>query len=191
MAEPTLDLPYQTDRLTLRWYRDEDLEGLFALQSDPSQVAYVPFDTRTREEVTEQLAWRQGNRKLSESDDRLGIAVTRTDDRAYLGDLVIFFHSVEHKGGEIGYMLGSEHQGRGYATEAVMALLHLCFGSFDLHRIVAHIDARNSASAAVAERVGMRLEAHHVEDELFKGVWSDSLIYAIVRSEWGSRRPGD
>jgi len=188
MTGPTLPLPVQSGRLTLRWYRDEDMEGLFALQSDSGQLAYVPFDVRTREEVAEHLAWRLSNRTLSEPDDRLGVAVIRTDDGAYLGDLVIFFQSAENQGGEIGYMLLAGHQGKGYATEAVTGLLDLAFGSLGLRRIVAHIDARNSSSAAVAERVGMRLEAQHVEDEHFKGEWTDSLIYAMLRSEWEKRR---
>lgn len=187
MAGPTLALPFHTARLTLRWYRPDDLAGLHALQSDPDRVAYVPFGVRSEDEVAEQLAWRMSNRFLADGDDRLGIAVVRSDDGAYVGDLVLFFASVDNQCGEIGYMMLSRHQGNGYMTEAVAALVALGFGSIGLHRIVAHIDARNKASAAVAERVGMRLEAHHLEDELFKGEWSDSLIYAVLRPEWEKR----
>lgn len=190
MTEQTLPLPFETDRLTLRWYREEDLNHLHGLQSDPDQLIYVPFEPRSMDEATENLAWRLANRSLAEPDDRLGVAITRSRDGTYLGDLVVFFDNAEHGSGEIGYMLASRHQGQGYATEAVAGMLDLAFASLDLHRIVAHIDARNSASAAVAERVGMRLEAHHVQDELVKGEWADSLIYAILRSEWQGRREG-
>jgi len=36
----------------------------------------------------------------------------------------------------------------------------------------------------VAQRLGMRKEAHHIRDDFFKGEWTDSLIYAILKSEW-------
>jgi len=187
MAGPTLPLPFQTERLTLRWYQPDDFAGLYALQSDPDLLAYVPFGIRSEQEVTEHLDWRLNNRILADGDDRLGIAVTKKHDDGYVGDLVLFFASVDYQCGEIGYMLLPEYQGNGYMTEAVAALIGLGFDSIGLRRIVAHIDARNTSSAAVAERVGMRLEAHHLEDELFKGEWTDSLIYAVLRSEWEQR----
>jgi RimJ/RimL family protein N-acetyltransferase len=49
---------------------------------------------------------------------------------------------------------------------------------------VARIDAENTASARLAERLGMRLEAHLVENEWYKGRWSDELDYAILAREW-------
>jgi ribosomal-protein-alanine N-acetyltransferase len=40
------------------------------------------------------------------------------------------------------------------------------------------------------ERLGMRREAHFVENLWFKGRWSSEYWYAILRSEWLARRPG-
>src|SRR5436190_1234172 len=56
-----------------------------------------------------------------------------------------------------------------------------------LHRVSATLDPRNEASAALCRRLGMREEAHHVEDLWFKGEWGDTAIYAILDREW--RRP--
>ncbi len=46
---------------------------------------------------------------------------------------------------------------------------------------------RNTASARVMERVGMRREAHLVQSEFVKNEWTDELIYAILRSEWAAQ----
>ncbi|MCZ6353685.1 GNAT family protein, partial [Escherichia coli] len=51
----------------------------------------------------------------------------------------------------------------------------------------AELDARNSASAALCERLGMRLEATHLQDLFSKGEWTDSLVYAALASD----RPRD
>jgi len=69
------------------------------------------------------------------------------------------------------------------------ALLRLGLEGLGLHRIVARCDARNTASARVMERIGMRREAHFVRNEFLKGEWTDELIYAILRSEWAARQP--
>ena len=49
-------------------------------------------------------------------------------------------------------------------------------------------DARNTASTAVAARLGMRLEATYVDGEWFKGEWTTPLVYALLRREWETRR---
>ena len=54
----------------------------------------------------------------------------------------------------------------------------------DLHRVIARIDARNEASAAVLRRLGMRQEAVLVENEWFKGEWSTEIDFGILASEW-------
>ena len=74
--------------------------------------------------------------------------------------------------------------GQGFATEACTAVLDLAFEHLGLHRVVANMDARNTASARLAERLGMRREAHHRSAEMFKGEWSDLLVYAILDREW-------
>ena len=51
----------------------------------------------------------------------------------------------------------------------------------------ANLDPRNDASAALCRRLGMREEAHFVEDIWFKGEWADSAIYAILDREWRAR----
>lgn len=89
----------------------------------------------------------------------------------------------EHRQGEIGWVLDPAHGGQGFASEAVRAVLALGFNHYRLHRVTAQMDARNSASAALARRVGLRLEAHHVQDWFSKGEWTDTLIYARLASE--------
>ena len=61
------------------------------------------------------------------------------------------------------------------------------FQTLGLHRIVARCDARNDASARVMERLGMRREAHLVENEMVKGEWTDELVYALLDREWRAR----
>jgi RimJ/RimL family protein N-acetyltransferase len=98
--------------------------------------------------------------------------------------------SSEHATGEIGYVLHPAHTGRGYATEAIRALLPLAFDELRLHRLFARLDARNSASAKVCRRLGMRQEAHLRENEWFKGEWTDEIVFALLAHEWRAQSSG-
>ena len=90
---------------------------------------------------------------------------------------------------EIGWSLAPEARGKGIAAEAARALLNLGFGELRFHRIDAKLDALNLASAALCERLGMRLESTKVERWHYKGRWAAEVVYAILAEEWKSRQP--
>ena len=75
--------------------------------------------------------------------------------------------------------------GKGYATEAVRALIDIAFGRLGLRRLHAECFYDNEPSWRLMERVGMRREQHTVKDSLHrtKG-WLDGLSYAILAEEW-------
>ena len=84
---------------------------------------------------------------------------------------------------EVGFTLAAAEQGRGYATEALAALLDRAFAAMGLHRVVAVIDVRNTPAAALLRRVGMRQEAHFVDNVFFKGAWGSELLFAKLARE--------
>jgi len=67
-------------------------------------------------------------------------------------------------------------------------MLRLGFEELGLRRIVARIDEDNEASAKLARRLGMRQEARLVQNEFFKGRWSNELDFAMLAEEWFARR---
>ena len=55
--------------------------------------------------------------------------------------------------------------------------------------MIGRLEARNAASARVLEKLGLRREAHLVENEWVKGEWQSELGYAILADEWRAQRP--
>jgi RimJ/RimL family protein N-acetyltransferase len=178
--------PIRGERLMLRPLTRRDADGLLAYRSREDVCRYVPFEPMTREIISERLAGPWARTELwSEGQSlTLGAEVMRTGELA--GDCILFWHSREHAGGEVGYVFNPSLGGRGYATEAVTMMLGLGFEELGLHRIIARIDERNEPSARLARRVGMRQEARLVDNELFKGEWCTELDYAMLAAEWHS-----
>jgi RimJ/RimL family protein N-acetyltransferase len=177
-------LPIETDRLLLRAFEHADLDALAALHADAELVRWIPWGPRSREEAAEVLERKLRCTALEEEGDGLGIAVVVKSTGEMVGDFTLQYDSAEHAVAELGYLLAPTAQGRGYATEAGRALLGLAFDELGFHRVIARLEARNTASAAVAERLGMRREAHFVENEWVKGEWQSELVYAILAREW-------
>lgn len=89
---------------------------------------------------------------------------------------------------EIGWTLHPDHGGLGYATEAVEALLRLCFVDLGLRRVTAGCFADNVPSWRLMERVGMRRETHARQDSLHRsGEWLDGMSYGMLADEWRAR----
>jgi RimJ/RimL family protein N-acetyltransferase len=179
--------PLTTPRLRLRPAGPGDVDALLVYRSRPDVVRYVPFEPMTRDEIADRVAGRWATELTGEGQAMiLGIEVAGSG--AFVGDVMLAWVSREHRCGEIGYVLNPDHSGQGYATEAAHAMLRLGFEEMGLHRIIARLDERNDASAAVCRRLGMRLEARLVENELFKGEWSTGLGFAMLAREWPEHR---
>ncbi len=179
--------PLATERLLLRVVTLADVDALHAYQSRPDVCRYLPYAPRGRGEVTALVAASAQRTRLREEGDALQIAVVRRDDERVVGELFFAIRSVAAAGAEIGWVFEPRESGRGYATEAARALLAFAFGTLRLHRVFARLDPRNTPSARLCERLGMRHEAHHVADVWSDGAWADTTIYALLAREWDLR----
>jgi RimJ/RimL family protein N-acetyltransferase len=181
-----------TGRLVLRPFVLDDLDDLAAIHAQPDVVRYLYWDIRSREEVAAVLQRKIHQTTLAADGDALSLAITlpaAPGTRAgVVGEISFWLRSLEHRQGEIGFVLHPDYQGRGIAREAAAAMLDLAFGELGLHRVYGRTDARNAASAALMRRLGMRQEAHFIQNEMFKGEWGDELVFAILDQEWRSSR---
>ena len=179
---PCVFAPLRTDRLSLRMMAAGDVDDIHAYQSLEPVCRYLLFEPREREPVAQKVAQYATATTLAGEGDFWQIAVEL--DGRVIGDVYFTIKSVEHAMGEIGWTLHPDFGGRGYMTEAAGAVLRVAFETIGLHRVIADLDPRNTASIALCKRLGMREEAFHVEDMWFKGEWADTGIYALLAREW-------
>jgi RimJ/RimL family protein N-acetyltransferase len=190
---PDVALPYEfsdplrTERLIVRAMTPADVGDVHAYQSHPDVCRYLPFEPRTLEEVTAKVAGFATALTLAADGDHWSLAVERAEQRGrVIGDVYFRLKSTADATGEIGWTLHPDFAGKGYMTEAAGAVLELAFSTLRLRRVVAVLDPRNEASNALCGRLGMRQEAHFVEDTWFKGEWGDTAIYALLERDWAA-----
>jgi aminoglycoside 6'-N-acetyltransferase len=175
-------LPLRTDRLVLRPYTAADVEQTYDYYRDPDVSRYLltePFDLDEAREVVSKRCLRVHPTQPGEA-----LALVVEHDGQVVGDVMLELVGEQTSIGEIGWVLHPLHAGRGFATEAAAALLALAFQHYGLHRVKAQLDARNTASARLCERLGMVKEAHLRQDWWSKGEWTDTLVYGLLADEW-------
>jgi RimJ/RimL family protein N-acetyltransferase len=179
--------PITTDRLILRPFVEGDLDAVHAYQSLPEVTRYLYWDPRDRDATAEALRRRIATPALEREGDILVLAVLLRETGELVGEVNLSWGSEAHRQGEFGFVFNPAHHGRGYATEAAVQMLRLGFEELGLHRIVGRCDGRNEASARLMAKLGLRREAHFVQNEIVKGEWTDEVVYAMLSEEWKAR----
>jgi RimJ/RimL family protein N-acetyltransferase len=173
----------ETKRLLLRPFAAGDWPAYADYHARPEVYAFLyrasPTGTALRDQFDRVL------RARFEGDgDVYRLAVTLKEGGAIAGEVLLKMASRDALQAEVGYIFSPAHAGRGYATEAVAALLGIGFQTIGFHRIFARLDPANAGSVGVVERLGMRREAHLRENDRFNGRWGDEYVYALLQSEW-------
>jgi RimJ/RimL family protein N-acetyltransferase len=144
----------ETERLILRAWEPRDRDTYAAFVMDP-EVRRFYFDVPTRAEVDAMLD------RFVEFYRRDGfglLAVERKADGALLGDVGIVPVGMPIRGNppvEIGWLLGKQYWGQGYAPEAAQAWIDHAFGQLGLSEIVAWTTVTNLPSQRVMQKLGM------------------------------------
>ena len=179
--------PITTERLRLRPLGEQDAGALHAMESREDVTRWLYWDPRTPAETEQSLRMRMERTRLAREGDALELGLEHADTGELLGTVILMYRSEQDRQGEIGFVLHPRHHGHGYAREAAREMLRLGFEELSLHRIVGRCEPRNLASARLLERLGMRREAHLIENEWVKGEWQSELVYAMLDREWRAR----
>lgn len=169
-----------TDRLLIRKPVMKDKEDFFRYRSMPEVFQYQSWKPRQIGEI-EEFINRNSAVCLNMVDAWLQLAVC-LNEGTMIGDIGV--HFIEEYQIEIGYTFSPEHQGKGYAFEAVKAVIHNAFSEWKKHRVVASVDPDNVQSIKLLERLGFRKEGHFIKSYRMNDNWYDDCIYALLEEEW-------
>jgi RimJ/RimL family protein N-acetyltransferase len=185
-AMTELNLPLRTDRLVLRRFEAGDLDAFYAYHSLPETARFLPGEAKSYTKSMESVG-KYANFVFEKEGDWICLAIEAADSPGLLGEVVLKWLPGCGQA-EIGWSLAPAARGKGIASEAAGALLKLGFEELGFHRIDAKLDALNTASAMLCERLGMRLESTQVDKWHYKGRWATEVVYALLEDEWTSRQ---
>ncbi len=163
----------ETERLTLRMWRESDLDDYAEMCADPMVMRYLGSGAvLTRPEAWRSIAFFMGHWEMR------GYGHWVVEDRATRRMIgrIGFLNPEGWPGFEIGWTLARHAWGKGYATEGGRAALEYGFRQLDQRHVISTIHPENTASIKVAERLGERFER---KARMFDG--REVLIYGIER----------
>ncbi len=168
----------RTKRLLLRPFRASDYDDLFEFLSQLEDDEFEGYPGITYENGREHLKYRLGSEEF--------YAVELTEAGKVIGN--ISCGSRDFAAREVGYIVNKRYQQKGYAAEALSAVIAQAFRE-GAHRIYAECDPLNVPSWKLLEKVGLKREAHYRQniwfrrDENGNPIWKDTLVYAILEND--------
>lgn len=176
----------KTERLIIRLAEPEDAENIFSYRSDFVENMYQGWFPNSAEDVCEYI--KNMPKVMDVANVCFQFVIILASENRLIGDMGIIFTNHDNLQAEVGCTLHKEYQRKGYATEALKAMVGYLFETLDKHRIIASIDPRNRPSIQLIERLIFRKEAHFRESYYLRGEWVDDIIYAKLKSDWDNSK---
>jgi len=165
-------VPLVTERLRLRRSRPEDAEAISAYRSDPDVHRYQGWDRTDPDGIRAQIE-EMARRLPGEPGGWVQLTLEERNGGRLVGDVGLSLADGEPGVIKVGYTVAPAFQRRGYATEAIRALVAYAFDTLGADVVRAYASAENAPSIRVAEKVGMHLIErieHRYGDETWFGV---------------------
>lgn len=171
----------ETQRLIIRRLELKDKESLFSYRSMPEVAEFQSWHPKDSTEVE---AFIQKNiQSVPNQEDQWVQMAVCLKEGPMIGDIGIHFIDDLYIV-ELGYTLSPRYQNKGYAFEAVRAVIDLLFTHYNKHRITASVDPGNVRSIRLLERLGFRKEGHFIKSFRIDEAWFDDVVYAMLEEEW-------
>lgn len=176
----------ETERLTIRRFRPEDLDSFVAYRADLDVARFQSWENFTRTDgaaFVEEMA----RQHPDTPGEWFQFAIELKSTGKMIGDCALHAFADRFNEAELGFSLAPAYQGHGYAREALARLLDYAFNALKKSRIEALTDARNAKSIAVLEQLGFVRDAAMREPVEFKGEICSEFLYLMTRESWRTR----
>ncbi len=171
----------ETERLILTEISIKYLDDLSLILSDPEVAKYEYFYPTENSEQVEKFILRYQKERNEKEEITWGI-IAKTSKKL-IGTCCLGDFSESARRAEVGYAMARNEWGKGYATEAIKAIVEYGFAEMNLNRIEAFITPGNVASIRVLEKIGFIKEGHVRERDLIKGELVDGIIMSKLLKE--------
>ena len=171
----------ETERLILRPVRQEDRAQIFLWASDPEVSRYTIWNVH-QTELDTQIFLDYCFKEYAER----GVGpwvIEQKETGQMVGNCGFASFHLPDRRGEIGYWISRPQWGKGYAAEAVLAIMGFGFEKLGLMRIEARCMLVNTASERVMQKTGMRFEGVLRKHLIAKGAFHDVRLYAKVKED--------
>jgi [ribosomal protein S5]-alanine N-acetyltransferase len=177
----------ETPRLYIRNLQDTDIQAFYEYRSNPAVCQFQGFSPYSEQDCRDFIqSQKEGVFGNAGEWAQMGIALK--PDNQLIGDIGLKMEVYDTRVVEFGITLNPKAQQKGYALEALRAVLKELFFNKKIHRVVGITDTQNQACIRLFKQLGLRQEAHFKESFWNQNTWRDEYLFAILAKEFNFLR---
>jgi [ribosomal protein S5]-alanine N-acetyltransferase len=169
-------------RTRLRLVERSDLPALLLVNGSDEVTRYLPYASWKSTEDAE--AWYERVMGIQATGLALQFVLIEKVTNLLIGTCLLFRYDEGSNRAELGYVLGREHWGKGFMTEALNALVAHAFEVLGLRRLEAEVNPANTASLRTLERIGFTQEGVLRQRWVSRQEPYDVAVYGLLRHEY-------
>ncbi len=171
----------RTPRLLINGFSVIDAQQVATLAGDYDVARFTmniphPYELNTAKE------WISSHDTLYRENTGIVFAIRSLISTSLMGCIGLSFDADHHRG-ELGYWMGKEYWGKGYCTEAAIAVIEFSFNQFALNKITSRHLENNPASGRIMEKIGMKKEGILKEEIYKEGLYHNIHVFGLLKTE--------
>ncbi|WP_371019067.1 GNAT family N-acetyltransferase [Pseudalkalibacillus sp. JSM 102089] len=178
-----MSLKLETERLNLQPFNKEDASRIKELANNQELATILglphPYELEHAEE------WIAIQPEQIQKGLEYPLTIVTKKENEIIGTINIRIDKNNNKG-ELGYWIGREYWGNGFATEAVNRMIEFGFNQLDLNKVCASAISRNKASTIVLEKSGLQKEGRLKQNRLLHNEYEDVDVYGLLKFDFKS-----
>ena len=178
-----MSLKLKTDRLTLQPFQKVDASRIKDLANNKELATILglphPYELEHAEE------WISIQPEQIQEGLEYPLTIVTKNENQIIGTITLRIDKNNNKG-ELGYWIGRDFWGNGFATEAVNRMIEFGFNHLDLNKVWASAISRNKASTIVLEKAGLQKEGRLKQNRLLQNKYEDVDVYGLLKNEYKS-----
>jgi ribosomal-protein-alanine N-acetyltransferase len=166
-----------TDRLLLQEVQPEDQQFIFEGLSHREVIPFYGVRYDSFEATKAQMNWYA---KIYDEGSGISWKIVDRNTKENIGDISVYLYKPEHNKAEVGFWLLPQYWHKGFAIEALHAVIDYWKKEKNLHRMEAFVEEGNDASSRLLEKAGFQYEGKMIDCEIKSGNYISLKIYGLI-----------
>lgn len=178
-------LNFETERLIIQPFKNDDAYRIKELANDEvlANILGLPYPYK----LEHAQEWILTQPDVIAAGSEYPLKVVHKQWNEIIGTVTLRIDKKNNKG-ELGYWIGTDYWGNGFATEFVSKMIEFGFNELNVNKICASVLSKNKASKKVLEKSGLLKEGTLKQNRFLLNKYEDVDLYGLLKVEYISKK---
>lgn len=174
----------KTERLYCRLVDLCDVKDMYEICSNQEVTKYLTFEPHTNYRHTKRVITNMIRSYLD--DVSINYVLILNENKKVIGSMSVTF--LNNNVGEIGYLMNKSYWNKGYMSEAIKALINVCFEYYHLNLLIVRYISQNKNSEKLIKKMGFKFDYINYSSINKNGILYDVISNSLSKYDYENQK---